>query len=126
MNDLEQFATRLVSERNRLGMTQADFAARCGVKGVSQYLYEKAERTPNAEYLFKAKEIGVDLNFLFGGDSSPSQHGKLSPEQLRILYMDADGKCRDNKGRLLDLEHRLDVFLESYKDAIARTRKWKG
>jgi len=115
MHPLEQFANRLTSERKRLNLTQAQFAQACGVKSASQFLYEKAERTPNAEYLFKAKAIGVSLTFLFGESSNSETSIPIPEDRLRQLYKQTDDMCRDQYGRLLDLEHRSDAFIDLVK-----------
>lgn len=64
MNDLNQ---RLREERNRLGLTQEDFARSCGVGRRAQAAYEAGERVPDATYLMAAAKIGVDTRYLLSG-----------------------------------------------------------
>ena len=111
MNPLDDFAHRLTAERKRIGLTQAQFADACGVKAASQFLYEKGERTPNAEYLLRAKSIGTSIGYLFDERSNPSSAASLSPEELGQLYKQTDDICRDEFGRLLDLEYRVSQFI---------------
>ena len=58
---------RLKSERARLGMSQGDFGALVGVSKTSQFNYEAGGRSPDAAYLQKAAEIGVDVAFILTG-----------------------------------------------------------
>lgn len=112
MDRLDDFSQRLACERKRLGMTQAQFAEACGVKAASQFLYEKGERTPNAEYLLRAQNVGVSVGYLFDERADPKLATSYSPEELGHLYKLTDDACRDELGRLLDLEFRVSKFLE--------------
>lgn len=61
---------RLRAERQRLGLAQADFGAKCGVSKTSQFNYESGERSPDGEYFFKANELGVDTHYVITGKGS--------------------------------------------------------
>lgn len=61
---------RLREERNKKGLTQADFAALAGVTKRSQSLYEGNERTPKADYLAALHEVGVDTHYVLTGSRS--------------------------------------------------------
>jgi phage repressor protein C with HTH and peptisase S24 domain len=58
---------RLKAERQRLGLAQADFGAKCGVSKTSQFNYESGERSPDGVYFFKASELGVDTLYVITG-----------------------------------------------------------
>ena len=45
---------RLKEERERIGLSQTEFAAKAGASKNSQYNYEKGERSPDAAYLAAA------------------------------------------------------------------------
>lgn len=60
---------RLKLERQRLNLSQADFGARVGVSKTSQFNYESGERTPDAQYLTTAHELGVDVLYVLTGQS---------------------------------------------------------
>jgi len=63
---------RLKQERQRLGMSQDDFSAVCGMKRRAQMSYEHDERSPDAEYLRALAAIGVDIQFVVTGIASTS------------------------------------------------------
>lgn len=60
-------AKRLIEERRRLGLSQADFAGRAGVSLSSQKRYELGEREPDTGYLEGARGMGVDVTYLLTG-----------------------------------------------------------
>lgn len=55
----KKFGASLSNERKRLGLKASQMAEYCGVKTASQYLYEKGDRLPNADYIDRAIELGV-------------------------------------------------------------------
>ncbi|MBI4740723.1 MAG: helix-turn-helix transcriptional regulator [Betaproteobacteria bacterium] len=55
---------RLKQERERLGMTQEQFANACGVRRRAQSTYENDERSPDSNYLESASSIGVDVAYV--------------------------------------------------------------
>jgi transcriptional regulator with XRE-family HTH domain len=58
---------RLREERERLAVTQADFAARVQCDRKSQVNYEAGARAPSADYLARAADIGVDVLYVVTG-----------------------------------------------------------
>ena len=61
------FAERLKEERERLNLSQTNFAERCGVKKNAQIKYENGSRNPDSDYLEKAHKAGVDISYLVTG-----------------------------------------------------------
>lgn len=110
MQTLNEFAKRLTEERKRLGLTQVEFANACGVKAASQWLYEKADRSPNAEYLLKASALGVRVGYLIDGGSINTML-TLSPVDLGKIFKQCDDESRDSLGKLSDLEDRTQRFI---------------
>lgn len=62
------FNDRLRAERNRLGYSQDELAKLGGVGRNAQVTYEKGERSPDACYLQRLSDAGVDVGFLFTGE----------------------------------------------------------
>jgi len=114
-----EFGSRLKSERLRLGMTQESFAAAGGVRRPTQYLYEQNERVPTVEYLAGIAKAGADFRFLITGERSALTGGKicLTDEVLSRAFAMVDEHCRDDRGRLIDLEYRLSLMLALCKAA---------
>ena len=61
---------RLREERNRLGVSQSEFAHACGVEKGSQINYEAGRRYPDAAYLGQADKLGVDVLYVVTGNRS--------------------------------------------------------
>lgn len=127
--DLEAFGQRLREERQRLGFTQADFAEAGGVKRAAQFLYEKGDRAPNVDYISRLLEKGVNLRYLFLGDT-PELDASLALEKNDITeaFQLTDKLCRDSKGRLLDYEHRQALFegiIEMVSEQPQPSRDWE-
>ena len=110
----ERFGSRLATERKRLGFTQAIFASKCGVNAATQFLYEKGNRTPNASYMLKAKELGADIAYLF--ELGPGKG--INVKSLKHIFKLTDYETRDDQGRLLDLEERCNHFEELVNESL--------
>ncbi|WP_065760982.1 helix-turn-helix domain-containing protein [Pseudomonas defluvii] len=76
---------RLKEERERLGLSQTDFAALAGASKNSQYNYEKGERSPDANYLFAAAMQGVDVLYVITGERKPQLTDTVSAEEAEFL-----------------------------------------
>ena len=86
-NDLitTHLGDRLRGERDRLGYTQANFAGQVGINRMTQASYESGKRSPDAVYLAKARDLGVDVGFvLFNSRQGDSE---LLIETLEHLVM---------------------------------------
>lgn len=59
---------RLKEERERLRLSQTDFAAVGGVGRKSQFNYEEDERKADTAYLEKIAAIGADVRYIITGD----------------------------------------------------------
>ncbi len=66
---MEKLGTRLRKERKRLGLTQIAFAKIGGVEPNAQGHYESGHRSPKADYLQRVCDAGVDMHYLFSGNS---------------------------------------------------------
>ena len=65
---------RLREERERLGLTQIDFAALGGAKKHSQINYEADRTAPDTNYLSALGEHGVDIIYLLTGERGGVRH----------------------------------------------------
>ncbi|MFZ6755219.1 helix-turn-helix domain-containing protein [Undibacterium sp. Dicai25W] len=70
LNNSNSVGSRLKSERERLGLTQAGFAKKIEVGRLSVMRYEIGDRCPNADYLIECEKIGVDIYFVLSGSKS--------------------------------------------------------
>lgn len=74
---------RLRAERERLKLSQDDFAELAGLTRNTQIKYEKGERSPDADYLAALATRGVDVLYVVCGIRQA--YTTASPEQSRLL-----------------------------------------
>lgn len=82
---------RLIEERRRLGLSQADFAGRAGVSLSSQKRYELGERKPDTHYLEEVRGIGVDVTYLLTGKRR-SQKNEWVDEFHMLMFAESISK----------------------------------
>lgn len=64
-----RIGARIRRERERLGLTQGDFAKAIGVGRLSSIHYELGDTSPNTEVLLLMKDAGVDIWFVLTGEA---------------------------------------------------------
>lgn len=79
-----EMGNRLKSERQRLGIPPTDFATACGVSRTSQFNYEAGERPPDADYLERAAQAGMDVHYVITGMRTGSSDNFVVVEQLDV------------------------------------------
>jgi transcriptional regulator with XRE-family HTH domain len=85
----------LKEERQRLGLSQDEFAAAGGLKRRAQTLYERDERAPDTDYLRALIAIGVDVKYVLTGEKTSSALTQDEADLLvRYRDLDATGKAR--------------------------------
>ena len=82
--NLGRFAERLRRERERLGLTQKEFADKLGVSRMTQVNYESGKRYPREEYFKNLKNVaGIDEFYLaFGMHSDDISNQTLGAQAL--------------------------------------------
>lgn len=94
---------RLKEERERLGLSQSDFAAIGGASKRSQIEWEKGTLVPNAEFLAAVAAHGVDVLFVITGQRVPVAAAALAPDEAALVdnYKHADEEGRAAARRVL-------------------------
>lgn len=81
---------RLREERERLGLSQSDFAALAGAKKGAQLKWEKNASSPTAAQLKAFAEAGADVLYVLTGDRSTASPGSSprggTPDNLTALH----------------------------------------
>jgi SOS regulatory protein LexA len=106
------FGARLRMERDRLKLTQLQFAALGGVKRVSQHLYEQDVRVPDVNYLLRLQQHDVDVGFLVCGAPSilTGLQSGASLDLFTSAFRSVDEFARDARGEPLALVERERFF----------------
>lgn len=87
---------RLKDERERLGMSQTEFAAIAGASKHAQINWEKGDATPNANALAAWAEKGLDVLYVVTGSRSFVPPSPISSEHQAIIR-DYDASSPDGK-----------------------------
>lgn len=109
----QSFGGRLREERERLGLTQTQFAEAGGVARTTQHIYETDIRSPDVAYLEKLRDIGVDASYLVTGSRQVAVGNDtltVSYQRLLSIYRIVDEFCVDEDGEPLPLEVRERFF----------------
>lgn len=98
---------RLREARIAKNLSREDFAKMCGVQFTVQSHFEMGTRIPDASYLKKLMELGIDVHFVLTGhrDASSSEEMRLlnvfrslSPEGKSMLLRAAEHLERMDSG----------------------------
>jgi transcriptional regulator with XRE-family HTH domain len=81
MLNSEGLGFRLREERDRLRLSQTDFAARGGVSRRTQAAYEAGETTPGLGYLALIADAGADVGYVLNGKASAA----LATDEAELL-----------------------------------------
>ena len=82
---LSSFAGRLKGKRERLQLSQTEFAALADSSKASQINYESGKRAPDSEYLEKIAASSVDIYYLFSGIKSNHPILKLAGKMKPLI-----------------------------------------
>ncbi len=92
---------RLREERNRLGLTQPELAARAGVGKQAQLRYEAGERNPDTVYLAALAHAGADVLYIVTGQRSQALPPEATLPQDERALLDAYRACAPEARRNL-------------------------
>lgn len=128
----EEFGGRLRIERARLEMNQAQLAALGGVAKLTQLKYEKGERVPSADYLYRVYQQGVDVGYLITGERAAGYvpdmqvyarnmgdkenafaSGGVNIAQLKQIIECAETRLKTS-GAILSTEKKADLIAALY------------
>lgn len=84
MHFLDEVSSRIAEERKRFGLSQEIFGMELGVSKRTQAGYEGGASAPDAVYLIKAAQMGVDVEYVLFGRRSESH---LSPAEQEFLNL---------------------------------------
>jgi transcriptional regulator with XRE-family HTH domain len=91
MTKNQEIGERLVQVRKRTGQDQEVFGAKYGVSRNTQSSYEKGNSSPDAEYLARMLEDGIDVLYILSGrptdavGEQPGAYRVALPVELELL-----------------------------------------
>jgi len=117
---LDSIGARLRIARESLGMSQEAFAQKAGVHRKTQGNYEANERSPDANYLFAAAELGVDVAYVVTGKGpAPAVPSWPDDSQIYASLLDTiRGELQLHKGFDDDWQALFDLLKEDWADFV--------
>lgn len=111
---------RLKEERNRLGLTQEEFASLSGNTRRTQTNYENNSRSPDADYLSSIAKAGADVGYILTGIRT-SNPNMVADEVAGVLYVVESVLKREH----VDVEPKLkaEFVLAAYKESTHDERQ---
>lgn len=116
---------RIRDARVNLGLTQSEFAKRCGVHRQSQVNYELDRRHPSEAYLDALEKIGIDSIYIMTG-AYRSEH-YLYPELYNYLIfalLNELGYSKEEAGQCLQLFERKLKEIAPIDESSDETHAW--
>lgn len=127
MNDFEQaFAKRLRQERRRLDLSQGELAAAGGVSLSSQVGYEAGARVPDAAYLHKIEEAGVDTGYLLSGRVEDEAVKAAFYLELVKGILTEINEWEEEHNATVPFEKKLEILHLNFASSIAQRDVDKG
>lgn len=102
--------SRLVAERNRLGMSQTDLRNRMGVGKNTQVNYESGKSAPDALYLAALDRLGFDVLYIITGDRATGSQLSEQQQNLIDIWEAASMQLRDAALAVLLSPHHPEIL----------------
>lgn len=111
--------SRITSERERLGLTQAELASKVNVSQKSISKYERSERRPTYETLMKMADLfGVSVDYLLG--KSNDKNSTVKSNSVSISSAEALKKCVQRTGLSYpEISKRLGISQDLLEDYMS-------
>ncbi|WP_448680556.1 helix-turn-helix domain-containing protein [Pseudomonas nicosulfuronedens] len=111
------FQDRMQEERKRLGLTQAEAAARCDVSREVWGRYERGVAVPGGEVLAAFAHLGADAQYILAGQrgthASMTHGATVDPERLALIAEMLEGVAK-KAGRRWPTKRLIAVAAEVY------------
>lgn len=114
------FPERLRIERERLGLTQAEFGRLGGVSKTAQWQYEQGKHWPTMDYIESLRTNGVDVVYLVTGNRAPAD--RLDWVILRDAYLFVQRGFANRQNRQYTDEQLFEAFRSVVEAAMGLTR----
>lgn len=107
---------RLRRERERLGLSQEEFARQLGITRVTQNYYENGSREPGLGYLSAFGQNGGDLLFLLFAEESGTEYAEiLDWELFEKVWAWVQRVAVDTEGRPYPADLQTKAFRLAYR-----------
>ncbi|WP_353572217.1 helix-turn-helix transcriptional regulator [Candidatus Albibeggiatoa sp. nov. BB20] len=106
---------RLIKERKRLKMNQAQIAEIGKVTRPTQSSYENNQTKPDADYLALIAKAGVDINYVLIGSSKKINPNDYKDDFLEAMELKLD-ECQKDM-------HKFETRIQTMQQALSEIKK---
>jgi transcriptional regulator with XRE-family HTH domain len=107
--------SRLLEERERLGLSQGQICDLTGVSRKTQFSYEKSVRLPDAGYLSILATNNLDVLYIVTGKRGP-RYGTVNEELLRNVFIAVE-RALSNVDHSVAVEKKAKLVALVYQTA---------
>ncbi|MED6317449.1 MAG: helix-turn-helix transcriptional regulator [Pseudomonadota bacterium] len=100
-NYKSQISKRLASERERLGLEQADIRDKLNIALATISRYENAKRLPDLGIAKELSELGYDMTYVITGKRLDESASDLTDDEMELLDLYRRSKRRAELVRLI-------------------------
>ncbi len=102
-----------------------------GIKQTTVSQYERGDRLPTLDFLFKCSSIGLDVSFVIFRKRNLGNNSEIQLEESELarIFSLVDEYAHDSRNRLLEREYRQELLSQLCKIASERTEEdidWNG
>lgn len=115
---MDTIGARIREERDRLGLSQEEFAALGGVRKRAQIYYEQDERCPDGHYFAAIAAAGADVTYVLTGARSagapaPTSAPPIDVARLTAVVAELEAALKRHR-RLLDPQRKARAVAVLY------------
>ena len=125
------FGEKVRNERNRLGLSQDELAAKIGVtrRVISSYENDSSRPRGTVRYNKLADALGVNINYLLSEDEAfianvEDNYGRRGAKQAKELLAEVTGLFAGGEMADEDMREMVDAIQEAYLIAKKKNKKY--
>ena len=125
------FGEKVRNERNRLGLSQDELAAKIGVtrRVISSYENDSSRPRGTERYNKLADALGVNINYLLSEDEAfianvEDNYGRRGAKQAKELLAEVTGLFAGGEMADEDMRKMVDAIQEAYLIAKKKNKKY--
>mgnify|MGYP000478007684 FL=1 len=125
------FGEKVRNERNRLGLSQDELAAKIGVtrRVISSYENDSSRPRGTERYNKLADALGVNINYLLSEDEAfianvEDNYGRRGAKQAKELLAEVTGLFAGGEMADEDMREMVDAIQEAYLIAKKKNKKY--
>lgn len=107
---LENFGSRLKTERTKASMTQAELAKNLSISQMAVSLYETNKSTPTLKFIYGLHKFGFNIEYLVFGDNISGLGGNLNLQSSYKKLATALDFLEQKMDRTISTEIKIELI----------------